>query len=103
MAVVGTLNVSGAGTRRPSSIEDNILDGEGTLISAMMVRKLDAGRGVPQQTRTSGGGRADDFKAVALQTRLWVRNAPYAAKDLGNQLKLQQMRPPSERTIGISH
>ena len=49
MAVVGTLNVSGAGTRRPSSIEDNILDGEGTLISAMMVRKLDAGRGVPSR------------------------------------------------------
>jgi len=98
MPVVGTLNVSGAGMRRPSSIEDKIRDGDGTLISATMVRKLSASRAVPQQTRTSGGGRADHFKAVSLQTHFWVRNAPYAAKDRGNPLKSQRMRPPSERT-----
>jgi hypothetical protein len=103
MALVGALNVSGAGIRRPSSIEDKIRDGEGALISATMVRKLGAGRGVPQQTRTSGGGRADDFKAVSLQTYFWGRNAPYAAKDLSNPLKSQQMRAPSERTKDISH
>ena len=98
MAVVGTLNVSSEGIRRPSSIENKIWDGEGTLISATMVRKLGAGRGVPEQTRTGRGRRADDFKAVSLQRHFWVRNAPYAIKDLGNPLKSRRMRPPSERT-----
>jgi hypothetical protein len=103
MAVVGILNVLAAGIRRPSSIEDKIWDGEGASVSATMDRKLGAGRGLPQRMRTSGGGHADDFKAVSVQTHFWVRNAPYAVKARGNSLKSHEMRAPSERTKGISH
>ena len=103
MAVVWTLNLSGAEIRRASSIEDKTWDGEGTSVSASMGSTLDAGRGVLQQTRKSGGGCPDDLKAANPQTHLWVRNAPYAVKDRDNPLKSQQMRPPSERTKGITH
>jgi hypothetical protein len=34
-----------------------------------------------------------------LQRNFWARNAPFALKDPDNPLILQQMRPPSERTI----
>jgi len=94
MAVVWTLNVSDGGTRRPFSIEDRIWDGQRTSVSAT----LGASRGVPRQTRTSGGGLGDDFEVASLQKHFWVRNAPYGVKGRGNPLKSQQMRAPSERT-----
>ena len=99
MAVAWTLNGSVGGTRRASSIEYEIWDGEGTSVSTTTGRALGAGRRVPQQSRTSSGRLEDDFKAASLQTHFWVRNAPYAVNDRGNSLKSQQMRPPSERTI----
>ena len=103
MAVVWTLNPSGAEIRRVSSIEDNIWRGEETSVSASMGSTLDEGRGVLQQNRKSGGDRPDDLKAAITQTHLWVRNAPYAVKDRANQLKSHKNGAPSERTKDISH
>jgi hypothetical protein len=103
MAVVWTLNVSDAGTRGAFSIEDSIWDGQKASVSATVDRTLGAIRGVPPQTRTSGGGLGDDFKAASLQRHFRVRNAPYAVKHRGNPLKSQQMRAPSERTKRVSH
>jgi hypothetical protein len=103
MAVVWTFNVPDARTRRVFSIEDRIWDGQRTSVSAMVGRTLGTSRGVLRQIRTRGGGLGDDFKAASLQRYFWVRNAPYAVKDFRNPLILQQMRPPSERTNGISH
>ena len=54
----------------------------------------------PRQMRTYRGSLRNDFKAASLQKHFWVRNAPYASTDPCNQLKSQQMRPPSERTKG---
>ena len=99
MAVVWTLNVPGARTCRAPSIENEIWDGEGTSRSATVSRMLDASRGL-QENRTSGGGLGDDFKAAPLERYLWARSAPYSLNDIGNPLKSQQMRPPSERTNG---
>jgi hypothetical protein len=97
MAVVWTFNVPDAGTRRVFSIEDRIWDGQRTSVSATVGRTLGASRGVRGQIRTRGGRLGEDFKAASLQRHFWARNAPYAVKDRGNPLKLQQMRPPSER------
>jgi hypothetical protein len=98
IAVVWTLNVPDAGTRRVFSIEDRIWDGQRTSVSAKVGRTLGTSRGVLRQIRTRGGGLGDDFEAASPQRPFWVRNAPYAVKDRGNPLKSQQMRPPSERT-----
>jgi hypothetical protein len=98
MAVVWTFNVPDAGTRRVSSIEDRIWDGQRTLVSATVGRPLGASRGVPRQIRTRGGGLGDDFKAAPLQRHFWLRNAPYALTRPRNHLITQQMRAPSERT-----
>jgi len=103
MAVVSTFSVPNAGTRRVFSIEDRIWDGQRTSVSAAVGRTLGTSRGVLRQIRTRGGGLGDNFKGASLQRHFWVRNAPYALKDPDNPLKLQQMRPPSERTKGISH
>jgi hypothetical protein len=103
MAVVWTFNVPDAGTRRVFSIEDRIWDGQRMSVSATVGRTLGTSRGVLRQIRTRGGGLGDDFKAASLQRHFWVRNAPYAAKDRGNSLKSQEMRPPSERTTSKSH
>jgi len=79
MAVVGTLDVSGAGIRRLSSIEDKIWNGEGTSVSATMGRTLGPGRGIPQQTRTSGGclARRRDayFGASRKGADLWLSSS----------------------------
>jgi hypothetical protein len=99
MAVVWTLNASSAGARRAPSIEGKIWDGEGTSVSATVSRTVGAGRG-SQQTRMVVLRIIS--KRHSLQRYSWVRNAPYAVKDRGNPLKSQQMRPPSERTSGIS-
>ena len=40
----------------------------------------------------------DDLRAPTHQKHFWVRNEPYGFTDPRNQLKSQQMRPPSERT-----
>jgi len=103
MAVVWTFNVPDARTRRVFSIEDGIWDCQRTSVSATVGRTLGASRGVPRQIRTRGGDLGDDFKVASLQRHFWARNAPYAVKDRGNPLISQQMRPPSERTKGISH
>ena len=95
MAVVWTLNVSDARTRCAFSTEDRIWHGQRTSVSAT----VGASRGVPRQTRTSGGGLGGDFKAAALERHFWVRNAPYAVKDSGNPLKSQQMRPPARAAL----
>ena len=87
MAVVWTFNVANAGTSRVFSIEDRIWDGQRTLVSATVGRKLGASRGVLRQIRTRGGGLGDDFKAASLQGHFWARNTPYAVKDRGNPLK----------------
>src|SRR5271163_3961477 len=98
MAVVWTLNVSDAGTRRASSIEDRIWDGLRMSVSATVGRTPTLGQAL-QRVRTHGAWFGRDLKAASLQRHFWVRNAPYAVKDGGNPLKSQQMRPPSERTI----
>ncbi len=100
MAVVWTFNVPDAGSRRVFSIEDRIWDCQRTSGSATVGRTLGTSRGVLRQIRTRGGGLGDNFKGASLQRHFWVRNAPYALKDPDNPLKLQQMRPPSERTKG---
>ena len=89
MAVVWTLNVSNVGARRASWIEDRISDGQRTSGSATVGGTLGASRGIPRQTRASGGGLG-----ASVQRHFWVRNAPYAVKARGNPLKSQQMRPP---------
>ncbi len=98
MAVVSTFKVPNTGTRRVFSIEDGIWDGQRTSVSDAVGRTLGTSRGVLRQIRTRGGGLGDNFKGASLQRHFWVRNAPYALKDPDNPLKLQQMRPPSERT-----
>src|SRR4051812_25604904 len=98
MAVVWTFDVPDAGTRRVFSTEDKVWDGQTTSVTATVGRALGASRGVPRQMRTHGGGLGNYFKAASLQKHFWVRNAPYALRDPCNQLKSQQMRPPSERT-----
>jgi hypothetical protein len=103
MAVVWTFNVPDAGTRRVFSIEDGIWDGQMTSVSATGGRTLGASLGIHRQIRTRGGGLGDDFKAASLQRYFWVRNAPWSSGKPCNCLILRQMRPPSERTTGISY
>jgi hypothetical protein len=98
MAVVWTLNVPDAGTGRVFSIEDRIWDRQRTSVSTAVGRMLGASRAVPQQVRTRGGRFGEDLIAALRQMHFRARNAPYTSDDLSNPLKLQQMRPPSERT-----
>jgi hypothetical protein len=85
------------------SIGERIRYGHRTPVSATLGRMLGQSQGASRQIGARGGGLWDDVKALALQRHFWVRNAPYAAKDRGNPLKSQQMRPPSERTKAISY
>lgn len=52
-----------------------------------------------EDTDTAEREFGDDVKAPSPERYFWVRNAPYSLNDPDNLLKLQQMRPPSERTI----
>jgi hypothetical protein len=101
MAVVWTLNVSDAGTRRASSIEDRIWDGVRMSVSATVGRTLTLGQSQRslQRVRTRGAWFGHDLKAPSLQRYFWVRNAPNALTRPRNHLITQQMRAPSERTI----
>jgi hypothetical protein len=86
MAVVWTLNVSDAETRRASSIEDRIWDGLRMSVSATVGRTLTLGQSqrALRRVRTGGAGFWDDLKATPLERYLLVRNAPYALNRLGN-------------------
>jgi hypothetical protein len=103
MAFVWTRNVPEAGAGRMFSIEDMVWDSQKTSVSAAVSRTLGQSQGASRLVRTRGCGLCDDLNASPLQRHFWVRNAPYALKDPDNSLKSQEMRPPSERTKGISH
>jgi hypothetical protein len=51
---------------------------------------------------TTRGEFRDDLNAPSRERYFQARNAPYFLNDLGNPLKSQEMRPPSERTTGVS-
>jgi hypothetical protein len=87
------------GAGRMFSVEDMISDSQRRPASAAVVRMLGQGRVTSQQVRTRRDGFGDDLNAAPFERYFWARNAPYTSTDPCNQLKSQQIRPPSERTI----
>jgi len=98
MTLVWTLDIPNAGAGCMFSIEDRIWDGQRASSSDTVGRMLFRSQGALRWVRARGVGFGDDVKAPPPERYFWVQNAPYSLNDPDNLLKLQQMRPPSERT-----
>jgi hypothetical protein len=77
-------------------IENWSLDGQRKSVFETVYRTLGQSQRALRRVRTGGAGFWDDLKATPLERHLWARNAPYSLNDIGNPLKSQEMRAPSE-------
>jgi hypothetical protein len=80
------------------SIEESICRNGQTSVSASIARLQGRTQRAFNDRLACGGGELrDDVRYLERYFR--GRNAPYSLNDIGNPLKSQQMRAPSERTI----
>jgi hypothetical protein len=103
MALAWMLDVPEGGADCMFSFRERICQNGQTSVSPAVGQMQGRSRRASNDRLACGAGEfRDDLNAPSRERYFQARNAPYFLNDLGNPLKSQEMRSPSERTSGKS-